>query len=366
MMEIKRRDILLVALGLGLGTAQPVHALVSARARPLLCSAFTTVTGSHWIGVCDAAGNTLFEHAVPSRGHAIAHNHDATSAAFVARRPGRWIEIIDLTHMKPLSSLAAPAGRHFSGHACYNAQGNRLLVGGNDYDGKRGVVLVYDMHAQRYVKEFSSYGLDPHELALMPDDKTLVVANGGIETHPDFERIKLNLPTMAPSLAYIDIETGRLIEQVRPPHHQLSLRHLTLLPDGRVVVGAQYEGSPNDNPPLVFIHQAGSLLTPLAAHPEQERTQLNRYVASVTSSINGQWIATSSPRGNRISLWSGENLKWVRDVMLPDVAGIRFAPQGSLLLCSSGNGSLYAVETPEWAPRLIKRSEHIQWDNHLS
>lgn len=365
MMEIDRREILRLALGLGMSITLPLQAQAHPQRRPFLCSAFTTITGEHLLGVGDLEGNTIFEYAVPSRGHAIALSPDMTSAAFVARRPGRWIDLIDLKRMKPVSSLTAPEGRHFSGHACYNAKGNRLYAGGNDYDGKRGVVTVYDLHTRRYLKEFPSYGLDPHELALMPDN-TLVVANGGIETHPDFERIKLNLPAMDPSLAYIDANTGHLIEQVRPPHHQLSLRHLTLMPGARVIVGAQYEGNPTDNPPLVFMHQPGATLVPLAAHPAQERTHLNRYIASVTSTLDGKWIATSSPRGNRISLWCGERFEWIRDVALPDVAGIRFDSQGKQLFCSSGNGSLYAVDTGDWLPRLIKRVEHVQWDNHLT
>lgn len=36
-------------------------------------------------------------------------------------------------------------------------------------------------------------------MALMPDGRTLVVANGGIETRPDYPRAKRNVRTMAPT-----------------------------------------------------------------------------------------------------------------------------------------------------------------------
>ena len=75
------------------------------------------------------------------------------------------------------------------------------------------------------------------------------------KTHPDFERRKLNLPSMAPNLAYIDARSGRLLERVVPPHHQLSLRHLALTPDDTVIVGAQYQGAETDDHPLVFAHK---------------------------------------------------------------------------------------------------------------
>ncbi|MBV6657419.1 MAG: DUF1513 domain-containing protein [Devosiaceae bacterium] len=64
---------------------------------------------------------------------------------------------------------------------------------------------------------------------LLLDGHTTVVANGGIHTHPDYPRQKLYLPTMAPSLAYLDVETGDLVDQVSKPSelHQLFIRHLT-------------------------------------------------------------------------------------------------------------------------------------------
>ena len=37
------------------------------------------------------------------------------------------------------------------------------------------------------------------------------VANGGIETHPDYEREKLNLATMKPNIAWIDRRTGEVL-----------------------------------------------------------------------------------------------------------------------------------------------------------
>ena len=41
-------------------------------------------------------------------------------------------------------------------------------------------------------------------MLLMPDGETFVVANGGIETHPDYGRAELNLETMDPSVAFVD------------------------------------------------------------------------------------------------------------------------------------------------------------------
>ena len=61
------------------------------------------------------------------------------------------------------------------------------------------------------------------------------IANGGIETHPDFGRAELNIATMKPSYVLVDRLTGDLIEKhelpagtapvVDPPHGRRSIRH---------------------------------------------------------------------------------------------------------------------------------------------
>lgn len=80
----------------------------------------------------------------------------------------------------------------------------------------------------------------------MADGSTLVIANGGIRTHPDLPRIKSNLANMRPSLAYVDVASGRLLQlqEPEPQWHQLSIRHIDVSPDDRVAVAMQFEGSP--------------------------------------------------------------------------------------------------------------------------
>ncbi|HBM41824.1 MAG TPA: DUF1513 domain-containing protein, partial [Sulfitobacter sp.] len=62
----------------------------------------------------------------------------------------------------------------------------------------------------------------------LPGGDTLVVANGGIDTHPDSGRAKLNIPTMRPNLTYIN--DRRILEQIELPHdmHRNSIRHLAV------------------------------------------------------------------------------------------------------------------------------------------
>ncbi|WP_410966303.1 DUF1513 domain-containing protein, partial [Salmonella sp. SAL4449] len=88
------------------------------------------------------------------------------------------------------------------------------------------------------------------------DGRTMVIANGGIRTHPDHGTDELNLADMQPSLVYVDVTTGDLLEEHRlaPALHQLSIRHLAIGAGDTVVFGCQYRGPEDDAPALVGFH----------------------------------------------------------------------------------------------------------------
>ena len=65
----------------------------------------------------------------------------------------------------------------------------------------------------KQIGEFPARGMEPHDVALLSDGRTMVIANGGIRTHPDSGADELNLPDMKPSLVYVDITTGDLLEE---------------------------------------------------------------------------------------------------------------------------------------------------------
>ena len=64
---------------------------------------------------------------------------------------------------------------------------------------------------------------------------------GGIQTHPDSGRTKLNLPFMRPNLAYLDVNSGAMLDVVALPGalRMNSLRHVAIDATGRVAVAAQ-------------------------------------------------------------------------------------------------------------------------------
>lgn len=356
-MGTDRRSFLksLVALG-----ALPFATLARADGSPAFIAARMERSGEFSVAVLDHAGSVLFAEELDARAHDIAVSPDRTTAVVFARRPGWFALAIDLTGRRRVASFAPPAGRHFYGHGLFTADCRLLHATENDWDGERGVLGIYDVGAG-YVRigEIDTHGIDPHEAFLMSDGRTIVVANGGIATHPDFDRVKLNVATMEPSLVYLDAATGDLIDRATLPAalHQLSIRHMAEAGDGSIWFGGQYEGAATDAVDLVGRHRRGTSLE-LVAAPAKAYAGMRQYVGSVAVSRDRRRIAATSPVGGRMLVFdvATRNVVCTRDVA--DVCGVAGGDGGDFL-ASDGQGRLWQGD------KLLSEDPAVAWDNHL-
>lgn len=90
-------------------------------------------------------------------------------------------EMADLTNGAVRQTLMSPPGHHVYGHAAYSADGAHLYVTENACDdAEPGVLGVYDAtDGYRPLGGLPTQGIGPHEVRLMPEGRTLAVANGG-------------------------------------------------------------------------------------------------------------------------------------------------------------------------------------------
>jgi uncharacterized protein len=219
---------------------------------------------------------------LPARGHDIAMRPGSTECVVFARRPGTFAIAFDAAGLKAAQNFVTRPDRHFFGHGVFSPDGRLLYSTENDFAGERGMISVRDATGgYSQIGEFPSGGIGPHDIALLSDGVTLVVANGGIDTNPDSGRAPLNIDTMQPSLAYIDVRTGEIIEQqMLPPElHQLSIRHLAVAANDVVTFGCQHEGE--GQPALVGWHQRGALPALFEA-PGETYSAMKNYVGSVS------------------------------------------------------------------------------------
>lgn len=336
-----QRRAFLKAAGAGfLASLAPLRAEAVEDAELVFASAVQLKAEQYGAVLLNERGAVISTVALPDRGHDITFSPTSGQGVVFARQPGTFAVVFDRTGQAEPQVLTSIAGRHFFGHGAFSPDGRLLYATENDFDAARGVIGVYDATAGfRRVGEFDTHGIGPHEMLLMPDGETFVVANGGIETHPDYGRAELNLDSMDPSLVFIDRRSGDLIGQLRLDAglRQLSIRHLAVDARQRVWFGCQYRGAKTDQPQLVgYATRDGTIrLTEL---PEVELGGLRNYIGSVAMSADGAHVAVSSPEGGLVLALSTETGKVAARLDLANGCGI--APDGAGFLASSGNGAL--------------------------
>lgn len=345
--------------GLAAAAISPIRGWASAGSPDFLAAGLFP-DGSFRLAGLSTLGKIVFSVRLPGRGHAAAaHPHKALAVAF-ARRPGTFAIVIDCATGAQIAQLKAPKSRHFYGHGTFSADGAYFLATENDYEAGTGIVSVWDAKSFARLGEFSSGGIGPHDMRLMPDGETLVIANGGIETHPETGRTKLNLPTMAPNLSYLT-QSGRIQEQVSLPDelHKNSIRHLAVRSDGLVGFAMQWQGSKSEHPPLLGLHCQGEAPRLLAA-PDHEQSMLQGYAGSVAFSADADMIAITCPRGNALHQFDTTSGTFTGAFALEDVCGLGAGATG--LVFTTGTG---AFGTLMGARPAVRTRAECQWDNHL-
>lgn len=357
---------------LGVVSAMPVFAAQSTYSYKLPVPIISSVMGSqgdYAIVRLNPDGKLSFRTALPGRGHQVTFNVSRKEIIVVARRPERWMLVIDSDSGEVLQRDTTPKERHFYGHAVFSEDGQYLYTAENRISDGMGVITVRDANARyRIVNQFPSYGIGPHELKMMPDGVTLVVANGGILTHPNQGRKKLNIETMKPSLAYIDSRSGVLKEDAKLHSglHLLSIRHLDVNHRGKVVLAMQYQGEPFDRVPLVGYHNRGESIKLLDA-PEGIALKMKHYCGSVCFDQSGDAAIVSSPKGDLITRWDLVKNTFVDSYKCIDGCGL--APAGNHdFIVSSGAGKVFYLDVQDNRINRIHAdtSSLAAWDNHLS
>ncbi|MEL6690670.1 MAG: DUF1513 domain-containing protein, partial [Pseudomonadota bacterium] len=208
--------------------------------------------------------------------------------------------------------------------------------------------------ANARIGEVSSGGIGPHDIKLLPNGR-LVVANGGIDTHPESGRAKLNLATMRPNLTYLSVD-GQVLETVELEEglRLNSIRHLAVDGAGRVGMAMQWQGDVSEEVPLLAVHDAQTSSLTIGAAEHQR--SLQGYVGSIA--MAGGAVAITSPRGSLAQIYTVNGLDLSHQIERPDICGV--AAFGQSFVTTTGDGLF------ERHDRLHEAKEiALSWDNHL-
>ena len=256
-------------------------------------------------------------------------------------------------------TITSPPGRHFFGHGVFSPDGRLLYATENDFENAAGMIGIYDATGGfARIGEFPTHGMDAHEMLLLGDGRTLAIANGGIETHPDFGRAKLNIATMKPSFVFIDRLSGGLIEkhELAPELHQLSIRHMDEDASGTLWFSGQYEGPETDRPPLIGKARRGEELQ-LVGMDDKVLAAFNNYTGAIAANRDAGTVAVSSPQGNALAVLDAATGKVVSFQTMVEVCGL--APDHDGFMATTGRGAVVGGDGKD------TRFDDYFWDNHV-
>ncbi len=326
----------------------------------LLLSSVSDNAGRHYVAALDQLGNIYYQLAIPERAHDSLYNSRKKQAIYFGRSPSKAIYVVDIVNKRISTIVKAKKNRHFYGHGVIDKANRYLYVVENDTTVNQGRIGVYDAEdGYKKIDEINSYGIGPHQIALLSDEKTLVVANGGILK--DSNNTITNKDSFSSELTYINTQNASLIASYPSQYAGNSLRHLTVGKQDQVFVGAQSHSQYIN--PLVFSHKDENNLVPFIAEDYTWQGH-NNYTASLVEC--GDKLIVSSPRGNALSFWNTKDRSFITKKDYLDVAGLAIGSgtNSSELLVSTGQGMIININNMQVSQRY--RTKGIAWDNHLS
>ncbi|WP_136637144.1 DUF1513 domain-containing protein [Pseudooceanicola onchidii] len=322
---------------------------------PAYLAAAKEPDGQYALFGLSAAGQDVFRIALPGRGHAATAHPSAPEAVAFARRPGTFALVIDCASGTLAHRLEAPEGHHFYGHGAFLDGGAVLCTTENHIDSGEGRIGFWSRsEGYRRIGSIPSGGIGPHEILALPGD-VLAVANGGILTHPDHGREKLNLDTMRPNLAYATMQGVTERVELQLDLHQCSIRHLAT--DGDTLAFAmQWQGDLPDPAPLLGLHRRGG--APVLCQADlAEQLAMEGYAGSVA--LSGGQVGITSPRGGRAHLF-GLDGAFKETLHRTDVCGL--AARGHGMIATDGLGGVMRLGADGMTPLTLAPRA---WDNHL-
>lgn len=321
----------------------------------------------------DSRGNFLLSGAaapvhLPGRGHGIARIPGTTEVAVLARRPGRWVLRVDVQRGRITGRSEAPADRHFYGHGAVTADGTTLYVTQNEPSSGAGIIGMYDLRdGLTPAGEWRGVGVGPHAIALDAASRTLAVAIGGIRTHPDSGRKKLNLPAMRSSVVRLDARSGARLERLELPlsHRLLSIRHLAV---GHAATGEDALAFATQDQHAFPVSPFAGLRTgdglELLDAPDWVLARAQGYGGDVRFSRNARHVCASAPRAGLAVIWDVTTRAVSGIVNLPDACAVAPGTRPDDFVLGGAGGRILRVDSRGQTIDVTTVGGLLAFDNH--
>ncbi|HWT97848.1 MAG TPA: DUF1513 domain-containing protein [Terriglobales bacterium] len=314
-----------------------------------------------------AGGQVIGQTVLKMRAHEIALHPSQKRVLATGRQPGRFSTMIDLATGAAEFDLALDAAYEFNGHAVFLGTGEELLATEEHVETSEGRLSFYDSASGRWLRAWSSHGVEPHEALVDVRGNRVIVANGGILQ-------RQSVGEVASSIVVLDLTDGRLIGKTVLPEelNSLSMRHMAPSATGETAIAMQDQDAQSDLRPLVAVMDTAGELRFLAI-PRDIAETMRGYIGSVAIDSASRVVCATSPKGNVAMFWSLEDDHWLGTARIADGCGVAPAGTPGAFVVTGGRGDILRVETLDASGAFItpvattlRQDPGWQWDNHLT
>jgi len=303
---------------------------------------------------------------LPSRGHGVTSLGDG-KALIVGRRPGLSSAIVDIANVSARPQILQPSQNcRFAGHAAASPDGRSLVTGEFDATTIRAILVARDPKNGAERARWSLNEIEPHELVFTKDGARVVAALGGLMKDGGVPGPAFNPDGIKSAVLEIDPKSGAVLARyaLAPGMSSLSLRHLSVSPDGETIAVAAQDQDLSETRPLIGVLKLGKDIT-LLPMPDIRDADFRGYIGSVSFDRSGSFIAAASPRGSVMGIWTVQG-KWCGALPIADGCGIAADIEPDMFWVSSGHGSVYKIAADAAGPKIIAQW-HITsgFDHHM-
>ncbi len=282
--------------------------------------------------------------AVPFYGHGYAIDPRDAGRCLIFEKKGPGCCLVNLRLGQVVAQVAPRPGRQFYGHGTFNRDGAYLFCTETFVeDGSlRGVIAVRDSNTLTWKADLPSFGASPHDLHLAPDQRHLVVTNGGGTLASG----------SAPSLCWIDLRSHRTVRQLALSDAAVNAGHVALLGDDRaVVVSAPRDGlalgAADVHGGIAFWRGEASVGARLESAHGPEVAAMAGETLSVAIHRGSRAAVATNPRGHQVSRWDIDSAAPLQATsVFREPRGVAFSLDGSELALTCGEGSALLLLDP--------------------
>lgn len=262
-------------------------------------------------------------------GHGITPDPVHPQRLSVFEKRGKGACEVDLEKGTVTRTISPAPNHEFYGHGAYSPDGRLLYATETAMDENRtGAITIRNAETHEYIGKFPSYGVSPHDCHLIDEGNTMVITNGGGPADGT-----------PPSVAFVDINSERLIEKLEFDTPTINAGHLDITGSGMlVVVSAQRQGLPDTAPGGITIRLANGEFCTLK-EPVDIISQLQGETLSVCIHAASGIVGTTTPAGNLLAFWDINSGRLLRHYRLENPRGVELTLDGEYFVVSYGFGS---------------------------